>query len=117
VLTPRTVNPGAGSPDSMLPTIKAGEQALVDFDERERINIHHSLIYRVILSDGGFIINRLVLIKDESGFKLICLSDNPEYQLVEVELESDRRLQRYVLGRVSLVGRDFDEIILIEGYF
>jgi phage repressor protein C with HTH and peptisase S24 domain len=94
--------------DSMTPTINMGELALVDFDERERITIRPGRIYLVMLPDGGVSMKRLVINKDETGVKLICLSDNPEYQPFEVELEPDRRLQRYVLGRIRWVGKEFD---------
>jgi phage repressor protein C with HTH and peptisase S24 domain len=94
--------------DSMTPTINPGELAMVDFGEPERINIKPGRIYLITQPDGGTSIKKVVLGHSEEGLKLICISDNPAYQPFEIKLAPDRRLKRYILGRVRWVGKEFE---------
>jgi len=94
--------------DSMSPTINPGEVVLIDTSESERINIKTGKIYLVRQSDGGLSIKRLFLSKEEGKLRLTYWSDNPIYNPVEIEIEPDRGLKYYVLGRIRWVGREVD---------
>jgi SOS-response transcriptional repressor LexA len=95
--------------DSMSPTINQGEMALVDTWESERIEVVAGRIYLVILPDGSAALKRLVLSGDESGLKLVCLSDNTaDYRPFEFALDPEKSLKSYVLGRVRWAGKEFD---------
>lgn len=95
--------------DSMSPTINPGEVALVDTYEGERIEVRNGHIYLVTMPDGGAVMKRLVLSRQEDRFKLVCLSDNTAgYRPFEFVLDPEKSLKAYVLGRVRWVGKEFD---------
>ncbi|HYA41836.1 MAG TPA: S24 family peptidase [Syntrophobacteraceae bacterium] len=95
--------------DSMSPTISQGEMALVDTWEAERIEVLAGRIYLVILPDGSTALKRLVLSGDDSGLKMVCLSDNTaDYRPFEFALDPEKSLKSYVLGRVRWAGKEFD---------
>ena len=94
--------------DSMIPTIYPGEVALVDTWEAERLEPKSGKIYLVRLPDGTISIKRLVLKKEDGKMKLVCLSDNPNYEPFEIEIDPERGLKYYVLGRIRWVGREVD---------
>ncbi|MGA2401235.1 MAG: S24 family peptidase [Syntrophobacteraceae bacterium] len=95
--------------DSMSPTISQGEMALVDACGAERLEVLAGRIYLVILPDGTAALKRLVLSADDSGLKLVCLSDNTaDYRPFEFALDPEKSLKSYVLGRVRWAGKEFD---------
>ena len=94
--------------DSMSPTINPGEVVLVDTSESERLNIRNGKIYLVRQPDGGLSIKRLFLSEKEEKLRLVYFSDNPNYEPFEVEVDPDRGLKYYVLGRIRWVGREVD---------
>jgi phage repressor protein C with HTH and peptisase S24 domain len=95
--------------DSMSPTINQGEVALVDTYEGERIAVRSGHIYLVTMPEGHTAMKRLVVSKDQDRFKLVCLSDNTaDYRPFEFEIEPERSLKAYVLGRVRWAGKEFD---------
>ncbi|MFZ2447255.1 MAG: S24 family peptidase [Syntrophobacteraceae bacterium] len=95
--------------DSMSPTIDPGEIVLVDTYEPERIHILTGKIYVITMPDGSSAIKRLALSKDANRFKLICISDNlAVYRPFEFELDPEKSIKHYVLGRVRWAGKEFD---------
>ncbi len=94
--------------DSMSPTINPGEVVLVDTSESERLEIKNGKIYLVRQPDGGLSIKRLFLSEKGGKLRLVYFSDNPNYEPFEVEVDPDRDLKYYVLGRIRWVGREID---------
>lgn len=94
--------------DSMVPTIGPGEVILVDTSEAERLDIRTGQIYLVKQPDGGVAVKRLALSERGERLRLICISDNPTRKPFEFELDTGRRIQDYVLGRVRWAGKEFD---------
>jgi len=94
--------------DSMIPTINPNETILVDTSEGERSQIRPGKIYLVRQPDGGVSVKRLVLNEKPGRPALISMSDNPSFQPFEIELERDKGVTYYVLGRVRWVGKEID---------
>ena len=94
--------------DSMIPTINPNETILVDTSETERSQIRPGKIYLVRQPDGGVSVKRLVLNEKPGRPALISMSDNPSFQPFEIELETDKGVTYYVLGRVRWVGKEID---------
>ena len=92
--------------DSMVPTINPGELILMDTWEIERLQIKDGKVYLVRMPDGTITVKRLILSKEDGNFRLICLSDNPNFEPFKFLVE--RPLQWYVLGRIRWVGREID---------
>ena len=91
--------------DSMVPTINPGELILVDTWESERLEIQDGKIYLVRMPDGMITVKRLIL-KQDKGVSLVCLSDNPSFKPFKFQVEMP--LQWYILGRIRWVGREID---------
>ncbi len=94
--------------DSMIPTIYPGEVVLVDTWEAERLEPKSGKIYLIRQPDGGLSIKRLVLKEKGGKMILVCLSDNPNYEPFELEIDPERGIKYYVLGRIRWVGREVD---------
>jgi len=94
--------------DSMIPTIYPGEVVLVDTWEAERIEPKSGKIYLIRQPDSGLSIKRLVLKEKGGKLILVCLSDNPNYETFELEIDPERGIKYYVLGRIRWVGREVD---------
>jgi phage repressor protein C with HTH and peptisase S24 domain len=94
---------------SMAPTINAGELALVDTYESERIDIQDGRIYLVVLPDGTITMKRLVLKRRDDTLTLVCLSDNTQdFRPFDFDIEPARQIKHYVLGRVRWAGKEFE---------
>ncbi len=91
--------------DSMIPTINPGEVVLVDTWENERINLKNGKIYLIRQPDGAISVKRIVLTEKQ---RLTCLSDNPLYEPFEFNIDPERTLSWYILGRIRWVGREID---------
>ena len=89
----------------MVPTINPGELILVDTWESERLEIQDGKIYLVRMPDGMITVKRLIL-KQDKGVSLVCLSDNPSFKPFKFQVEMP--LQWYILGRIRWVGREID---------
>ncbi len=94
--------------DSMTPTINPGEMALVDTGEAERTKVRPGKIYLVRQPDGGVAVKRLVLNENPTRPSLVCMSDNPSFQPFAIEIEADKGVPYYVLGRIRWVGKEID---------
>ena len=91
--------------DSMVPTIYPGEVVMVDTGEHDRVYIRNGKIYMIRMPDGGITLKRVVLA--EKG-KIVCISDNANYEPFEFEIEPGRTILWYILGRIRWVGREID---------
>ncbi len=91
--------------DSMIPTIYPGEVVLVDTWEHDRVYVRNGKIYMIRMPDGGITLKRVVL--SEKG-KIVCISDNPNYEPFEFTIEEGKTLLWYLLGRIRWVGREID---------
>jgi phage repressor protein C with HTH and peptisase S24 domain len=93
--------------DSMAPTIHPGEIVLVDTWEAERINIRDGKIYLVRMPDGAITIKRIILRHKERP-AILCLSDNTAYEPFEFEVNPQRGLKYYILGRIRWISQEVD---------
>jgi phage repressor protein C with HTH and peptisase S24 domain len=95
--------------DSMSPTINRGELILVDTFEAERTEIKVGSIYIVVQPDGKAVLKRLAVSERAGRISLICMSDNiAAYKAFEFELDPQKSILEYVLGRVRWAGKEFD---------
>jgi phage repressor protein C with HTH and peptisase S24 domain len=98
--------------DSMIPTISPGELVLVDTWESERTIIKPEGIYIIRQPEGTVTVKRIVMawkkINDHHRPQLICISDNNTIKPFSFDLDPDRPLKYYVLGRVRWAGKEFD---------
>ncbi|MCE5242891.1 MAG: helix-turn-helix domain-containing protein [Desulfobacteraceae bacterium] len=96
--------------DSMTPTINHGESVLVDTYEPERMQVKTGDIYLVTMPDGATSIKRLAVSLNSDGrTRLICMSDNVGvYRPFDFILDSEKRIQDYVLAHVRWAGKEFE---------
>lgn len=95
--------------DSTSPTIDPGEIIPVYTFEPERIEILTGKIYLVTMPDGSSAIKRLAVSEHANHLKLICMSDNlGVYRPFEFDLDPEKSIKHYVLGRVRRAGKEFD---------
>ena len=94
--------------DSMVPTINPGEVVLIDTWESDRVEVRNGKTYLVRLPDGSISVKRVALIERHHKPRLLCQSNNPIYEPFEFNVELERMIQWYILGRVRWVGRGID---------
>ena len=93
----------------MSPTINRGEIVLVDTFEAERVEIKVGSIYIVVQPDGTAVLKRLAISERSGRTSLVCMSDNIAiYKPFEFELDTQKSILEYVIGKVRWAGKEFD---------
>ena len=104
----RYLSPVRVTGDSMVPTINPGEAVLIDTWESDRVELRNSKTCLVRLPDGSISVKRVALIERHHKPRLLYQSDNPICEPFEFNVEPERTIQWYILGRVRRAGREID---------